>query len=358
MEITEELMQRFFANQCDPEEFEAVVAYMRLHPQEEEKYLGREEWEAAGAAEAAPGHDDVLAGLRQRLFGEGQRAEGPAERPVRVHLLRKLVWTSVAASLILALCGWLWMQHIKNSADTVALAAVGQPAVHRQAVWVYKTNRKDGMEQVLLPDGSIVKLYGHSSLRYTDSFGLATRETWLEGQADFYVKKDKAHVFTVYVGKLATTALGTSFGVRAAVASITVRLFTGKVVVRTVEPLAGWSKDVYLLPGEEVAYDSRRMLATVRRSAAIPGGGIEDGAAGRIGDLSFTNTPLKKVFHDLSERYHMAIYYTPKDLTGMNFSGTVSQQDSLATIVRLLATMNGLDMQEQPEGIRVTRPKK
>jgi transmembrane sensor len=360
MEITDELMQRFFANQCDPEEFEVVAAYLGLHPEEAEKYMGMEEWEEAGAADAAPGHEEVLESLRQQLFaGEEQTGEA-VERPVRVHLMRRLTWTSVAAALILALGGWLWMKNKMISADTTTMAAIGQPGLHRETVWFCKKNTQDGIERVLLPDGSLVKLHGHSSLRYADSFGLTTRESWLDGQADFYVKKEKGHPFTVYAGKLATTALGTTFGVQAAApaATVTVRLFTGKVVVRPMERLAGWTKDVYLLPGDEMAYDSRRMVATVRRQGTGPAGIAEDSATGGSGDLSFINAPLKKVFHDLSARYHTTIYYTPKDLTGMNFSGTVSRQDSLATIVRLLATMNGLDMQEQPEGIRVTRPKK
>lgn len=359
MEITYELMQRFFANKCDPEEFEAVIAYLRLHPEEAANYLGKKEWDAIDAGQPAPDQAGVLAGLRQQLFAGEEQKDGAVERPVRVHLMRRLTWTSVAAALILALSGWLWMKDKKTSADRTAVAATIPPGLHREAVWFCKKNTKDGMERVLLPDGSLVKLYGHSSLRYTDSFGLATRESWLDGQADFSVKKEKGHPFTVYAGKLATTALGTTFGVQAAApaATVTVRLFTGKVVVRPMERLAGWNKEIYLLPGEEVAYDSRRMLAAVRRYGAGSDSGDDNSPAGEAGDLSFNNAPLKKVFHDLSARYHTAIYYAPKDLTGMNFSGTVSCQDSLLTIVRLLATMNGLDMQEQPQGIRVTKRK-
>jgi ferric-dicitrate binding protein FerR (iron transport regulator) len=109
------------------------------------------------------------------------------------------------------------------------------------------------------------------------------------------------------------------------------------------------------LPGEEMAYDSRRMLATVSRQAARPGSAGEGIADGGNVDLSFDNRPLKEVFRQLSIQYHTNIHFKSKDLAGMNFTGTVSRQDSLAAVIRLLATMNGLDIREQPDGIKVSR---
>lgn len=349
MEITDELMQRFFADKCDPEEFEEVIEYLRLHPGESERYLGIAEWNTTDGDRQAPGDMEVLASLRQELF-PGRTAAGP--------VVRRLVWTSVAASLILIVGGWLWLRNKKGGADMVA----GAPTIGRvpQAAWIIRTNTSAMSEKVALPDGSLVRLHAHSTLRYTDSFGLVSRDSWLEGQAEFEVRKDKAHAFTVYAGKLATTALGTTFGVKAVGpdALVTVKLFAGKVVVRSMGQLPGWKRDVYLLPGEEMAYDSRRMLATVSRQAAAPGSAAVGIAAGGGNvDLSFDNRPLKEVFRQLSIQYHTNIYFKSKDLTGMNFTGTVSRQDSLATVVRLLATINGLDIREQPDGIKVSRPK-
>ncbi len=349
MEITNDLMQRFFENKCDPEEFEEVTGYLRLHPGVAERYLGIAEWNATDGDRQAPDHMEALTTVRLQLF---------PERPATVPMVRKMVWTSVAASLILIVGGWLLLRNKKGGADTVAAA----PAIGRvpQAAWIIRTNTSAMSEKVALPDGSLVRLHAHSTLRYTNSFGLVSRDSWLEGQAEFEVRKDKAHAFTVYAGKLATTALGTTFGVKAAApdAMVTVKLFAGKVVVRSTGQLQGWKRDVYLLPGEEMAYDSRRMLATVSRQAARPGSAGEGIAAGGGNvDLSFDNRPLKEVFRQLSIQYHTNIYFKSKDLNGMNFTGTVSRQDSLATVVRLLATMNGLDIREQPDGIKVSRQK-
>jgi transmembrane sensor len=363
MEITDELMQRFFANKCDPGEFEAVTEHLRLHPGEAERYLGIAEWNAIDGDRHAPGHEEVLADLRLRLFRETAEPGLPvdsAERNAAVPVVRRLVWTSVAASLLLVVGGWLWLRNKKVAPDTLA-AASAITARHREAAWITRTNATGRNEKVDLPDGSRVRLYAHSSLRYTDSFGLVSRESWLEGQAEFEVRKDKSHAFTVYAGKLATTALGTSFGVKAVApgAMVTVKLFTGKVVVRSVGQLPGWRKDVYLLPGEEMAFDSRRMLATVHRYPVGPGSAGENPAGGGTGagELSFNNSPLKDVFKQLSIQYHTTIYFKSSDLAGMNFTGVVSRQDSLASVVRLLATMNGLDILQQPDGIKVSRQK-
>ena len=349
MEITDDLMQRFFANQCDAGEFEEIIEYLRLHPGEAERYLGMAEWNAADGDRQAPDHMEALAGVRQELF---------PERRAAVPVVRRMIWTSVAASMLLVVGGLFLLRNKKGATDTIA-AVPASAANGRRVAWITRTNTTEMCEKVVLPDGSLVRLHGHSSLRYTDSFGLASRDSWLEGQAEFDVRKDRAHAFTVYAGKLATTALGTTFGVKAAVpeAMVTVKLFTGKVVVRSVGPLPGWRKDVYLLPGEEMAYDSRRMLATVGSSKARPGGADESNTDGGPGDLSFNNRPLKEVFRQLSIQYHTTIHFRSSDLAGMNFTGTVSRQDSLATVVRLLATMNGLDIREQPDGIQVSRSK-
>ena len=62
------------------------------------------------------------------------------------------------------------------------------------------------------------------------------REIYLEGEAYFKVAKDKTKPFTVFAGALATTALGTQFRITAkknTPGNITVKLFTGKVAIRS-----------------------------------------------------------------------------------------------------------------------------
>jgi len=165
----------------------------------------------------------------------------------------------------------------------------------------------------------------------------------------------------VLSASLATTALGTVFGVSTH-SEERVKLYSGRVVVRSVRPLKGWGKDVYLAPGQQVLYDNRRLLATVSRFG--PGASGAEGAAGAAGtagmgvsgeDLVFNNSPLKEVFQQLSIQYHTKFNIRAKDLRGLNFTGTVPRTDSLDVFLRLLAGMNDLEIREESTGYTISR---
>jgi ferric-dicitrate binding protein FerR (iron transport regulator) len=334
MEITNSLIGKFFSNQCNEEEFEAVTKHFELHPELLAKEMGLEEWKAGDPAAVAvvADQEEVLAQLKERFF------------PKRV---RRMYWPAVAASLLLAVGIGIVVSRsgVKESAVVVASSPAIQGAAKTN--WTCRINNTAKAENIVLPDGSRVKLYGHSTLRYTNSFGLVRRDSWLEGEAVFSVKKDKAHPFTVMSSSLATTALGTEFGVKSSFRE-TVKLYSGKVVVKAVRPLKGWGKDVYLEPGQQVLYDNRRLLATLSRFGEKVSGNDGESMTGQ--DLVFNNSPLKEVFQQLSIQYHTKFNFRAKDLNGLNFTGTVPRTDSLDVFLRLLAGMNKLDIQAQAPG--------
>jgi ferric-dicitrate binding protein FerR (iron transport regulator) len=370
MEITDDLIRKFFNNECEPPEFEAVMRYLELHP-EAVAHFSVEDWNAAALRKVVADHDhaEVLAALKTKLFGYGADSGHTTGdfQPSATGRLRRLSWTAVAASLLLVICGWFWMTTHKSggkgiagtgprsAADGLGKAGAGG-AEQAAAAWVDRRNTSGKTETIVLPDGSHVKLFAHSALRYTDSFGIVCRASWLEGEAIFTVEKDKDHPFTVYSGALATTALGTSFGVRAPATAdmITVKLFTGRVVVRSAAPFRYRGKDVYLSPGEQVLFDNHSLLARVSRF--VPDSGNVAGKEADQQGLVFNNSPLKIVFTRLSLQYHTTISYKHSDIAGMNFTGSMST-DSLPDFLRLLATMNDLDIREQPTGYIITRHK-
>ena len=347
MEITNDLVRKFFENKCDPEEFEAVVNYLEQHPEQRASWLGIEEWNAIDPLHPSPDMQpaEVLEELKRRLF-------------TRPSLIRRLRVPAVAASFLLILGGWVWMT-TRRTGDKASLVSA-KPGNHRQTtapvLWRYRTNATGRPQTFALPDGSRMKLYAHSSLCYTDSFGIARRDGWLDGEADFSVKRSETHPFTIYSGVLATTALGTSFGVKAyKTGDVAVKLYTGRVMVRAVKPLPGWSKDCYLVPGQQLLYDNRRMLASISTFAAPKASPAVRQPAEDPKDLVFNNTPLKEVFNQLSIQYHTKINYAASDLTGMNFTGLVPRSDSLIVFLRLLANMNNLEVQEKDPVLVIAR---
>jgi ferric-dicitrate binding protein FerR (iron transport regulator) len=351
MEITPELIKRFLANGCDPDEFEMVLHYLETHPAEAGYWLGSAEWAAIDGQAPVADHDqqEVYAELRARLFPVSKEVRGPG-------LVRRIAWPAVAASLLLAGAG-IWMSRSRvHAPEEVSLAArtpakVGMDTAAVADRWIVKTNEGVKPLQLILPDESEVTLYAHSRLRYASRFGVTHRESRLEGVADFSVHKNKALPFTVHAGVLSTTALGTSFGVKAPAGSkaVAIRLYTGKVVVKA-DPVAGWSRDVLLAPGEQVCYDAKGGPALVSHFEGAPAHAQHTGDEQ---ELVFNNTSLKQVFRQLAIQYHVTIKFRAADLKGMNFTGTVSRTDSLQSFLQLLGNMNNLEIREEAGGFRV-----
>jgi hypothetical protein len=59
MEITRELIQKFFENKCDPDEFEAVMNYWQNHPEQAEQDLGIKEWNEIDPVATVPDNNQV-----------------------------------------------------------------------------------------------------------------------------------------------------------------------------------------------------------------------------------------------------------------------------------------------------------
>lgn len=148
---------------------------------------------------------------------------------------------TVAALLgVVLFTGWaLWMQYGPNG--------------------VVKTVRtSDGESRLIsLPDGSTVKLYANSQLRY-DPRGFAhqwsddtPRAVWLEGEADFSIahRQDtsSALLFRVHTPDLTVEAVGTTFRVRQRPEGTRVALTTGQVNL-----LLNEQKPIRLQPGDSV----------------------------------------------------------------------------------------------------------
>jgi transmembrane sensor len=366
MEITRELIQKFFENKCDPDEFEAVMSYWQDHPEEVESDLGIKEWKEMAplspvkdnSLAIVPDNDqaEMLEQLKKKLFG-------PAAGSAKTIRLSRTAITAIAASFLLAVAGLLWIR-MKNTTGRDTAGQLNQQSDHKggsptASVRIIRSNHSGKSLVIQLPDGSSVKLYDHSTLVYTDSFGVSQRDSRLEGEAVFTVAKDRDRPFTVVAGSLATTALGTSFGVKAPVSggAVAVQLYTGRVVVRSTHALTGWNKDIYLSPGQQVAYDDRRLLATVSRFGPIGPGLAAEKKEKDSPDLVFNNSSLKEVISQLSIQYHKKIIYRKTDVAGMNFTGTVPCTDSLGAFLKLLGAMNNLDIQEQPPVFIISRHK-
>jgi ferric-dicitrate binding protein FerR (iron transport regulator) len=215
--------------------------------------------------------------------------------------------------------------------------------------------------KIVLQDGSIVRLSPHAKIRWQEPFPTDKREIYLQGQAFFDVARDNTAPFTVYSEWWSATALGTSFTVTQTRTAFKVKLYTGKVVVKANQQyVKGWSKPVYLAPGEQLQYDTLKSVAVItrfdrqRKMDKEP----EPKTAGITRDeeaLMFDNTPLAEVMNKLMKRYHRSIEYNKTEISDMYFSGSVLKNDSLAVLLKVIAQLNRLTVTEKPGGFVIQK---
>lgn len=348
MEINPELVQRFFENKCDPAERDTVLHYLDNHPEAMEKFFPMKDWDIVNA-DALPEDmsKEILEHITKEIFTE--------QKSGHVLLFRYLS-RAIAAAILLAIVSvipLLLHERQKNSGIKKTIA-IHQAVSNADSLWIKKENNTKKNLTILLPDGSAVQLEGNSFIKYQQVFGVEKREIWLKGKAFFKVSKEKGKAFTVYTQSLNTTALGTSFHISTSGRNTEVRLYTGKVVIKAVNNLPGWGKEVYLLPGEKISYNFISSQVTVVRNKISPVQTMpEQVSEGQ--DLVFDNASLKEVMNKLSRKYHRTISFNYSDMSCMNFTGTISGTDSLGAVLRLIANMNNLVVKEDGNTYTVSK---
>ncbi|TDX01296.1 FecR family protein [Dinghuibacter silviterrae] len=321
--ITPELVRRFLHGTCTEEEKARLKEYFTTHPEEWDRYLTLEDWEA--------------------FEPSVQPAEGAPERWWKVirgeTKARNWKWLA-AAAMVAAIAGaalW-WSRTEKPIKQQIAQT----DTLRRQFNGSQKTVR------YFMEDGSTVDLEPGSEIRYQVPFAKGGRRiVYLNGGATFDAAKDPVHPMSVYSGVLQTLVLGTNFRIEAfdQAPFIKVLLHTGRVRVSNVD----------LLPGQELWYDKNTRLATVhqpkKRELTPP-----KNAAGVPDWYMFNNQSLAQVFDQLSEIYDVKIQYNESDLKGLYFIARFDKADSLEEIMNDIALLNGLAIHKQ-ENTYIVRKK-
>lgn len=275
----------------------------------------------------------------------------------RAKVYNFFISAAVAASMLVVIAlGWRLTNN--NATFEKPITKVNEE-IHSKAPYIrYQLNTTDKPEQLVLQDGSELKLYGNSMISYHEPFTGNKRDITLAGEASFKVAKDKSKPFTVFSGDISTTALGTQFTVTAfrKDKNITVRLYEGKVVVKSANSAKRRLKnDYYLLPGQELVYNNKDLTAKVRRfrgntgivksKKEKPSADILTIPENENGSwFMFNNQSLDKVFDELGNMYGVDIEYAKRDVYNRYFIGKFDRKDSVENIIKQIADLNNLEV--------------
>jgi ferric-dicitrate binding protein FerR (iron transport regulator) len=202
------------------------------------------------------------------------------------------LWKAIAVGaglIVLLVAVAAWMDRL--GADAKASTAVA--AADARVV----TSNPGQLGNLLLDDGTKVRIAPESKLSIAKAFGPKMRAVRIEGAASFDVAKGQPRPFLVRAGNALVEAKGTIFTVRAypADSTVTVVVNEGSVEVRQ-------GKAVQAVPAGKSLFitgNTLRPATTDERDAAD---------AWRDGTLAVTNRPLREVLPQLRRWYGLDIH--------------------------------------------------
>lgn len=186
IDITDELLSKYFAGEALPEEAMAIDEWRKTHASEFDA-----SWQAWNATSPRPYTLPDPTIVWTAIAARTKRK------------IRFIPWLAAAATLLTAVV-WLLLQ--KKPLPQQMTIAAAQTTITQS-----------------LPDGSVAKVAPGGQLTYTD------RTVVLKGNGDFDVKYDPDKPFIVETGPVTVTVLGTSFHVTDQDTLIMVQVSTGKV---------------------------------------------------------------------------------------------------------------------------------
>jgi ferric-dicitrate binding protein FerR (iron transport regulator) len=344
-----ELLHKFISNKCNEEETKLVLQWLDEEPWLLDALLNKTEWDAVdGSASLYPGLEKEM--KREIL---SKTIYHPFYRFVRPMM--------AAAAVLVIVFGLLFLNKTGQKITEDNLLAATPPV---KAAIERIENLSNGIQEITLQDFSTVSLYPRSVIVFEKAF-TNNRQIHLQGKAIFVVTKSAASPFTVYSGAITTTALGTKFLVDNGVDSnsINVKLYEGRVVIKPVHDRLHIS-DTYLAAGEECYVNV--MTSVVKVNSLVPNTTLAHNTNAKKGSghsvknrqaglLNFSNVALPVVLDSLQKAFNRDIEFGSGNIDAIYFTGSLSLSDSLEKILKVIATMNGLQIDTVGNIIQVSK---
>ncbi len=328
--MNKELFEKYFNNQCSPDEVKEVVKWFREETQglSDHHILQRiwEEYNPVAEADDERRYDLILNKVHHliELSQYGRETTGGGKKAIRYLKLTGKILTRAAAVLFLPLLAYLfytqtstemrWIAGNHQSSDTIEVATpVGSKTF------------------VKLSDGTGVHLNYGSSLRYPQKFSGKKRYVKLTGEAYFDVAHDPRKPFLVETSSLAICAVGTSFNVRAYpdVPYVETTLVNGKVILGKMDHGSSFRRFCVMEPGHYVRYFSENNTYTCKKDET------GKNTAWISGVLIFRDDPMSEVTYQLSKWYNVDFEFRNEAVRELTYTATFVDE-TLPQILDLL----------------------
>ncbi|MBX2943651.1 MAG: FecR family protein [Cyclobacteriaceae bacterium] len=190
---------------------------------------------------------------------------------------------------------------------------------------------KNGIEKIILNDGSLVWMRGESKVMYYEKQNDGARYTTFEGEALFEVVKDASHPFIVQCGDVKVKVLGTSFSIKTNPEHVELTVLTGKVNLSSSTNMEG----IDVLPQEKVIYKSNgefEKLSTNQKEIASITKNTDY-------NMQFTNNEMDDVIERIESKFNVSVKLSDKNIRDCKITADFTDQSlekSLQLITEVL----------------------
>lgn len=238
-----------------------------------------------------------------------------------------------------------WMIRIAASLVIVSLVSY--------VVWYYTTPRenqlevvsKNGVEKIILNDGSLVWLRGESKVMYYEKQDEGARYANFQGEALFEVAKDESHPFIVQYGDIKVKVLGTSFSIKTTVDQVELTVLTGKVNLSS----AANSDGIDVLPQEKVIYKSNGEFEKLTTNEQE----ITSITVNTDYNMQFTNMGMGEVVDRLESKFNVSIKLSDKSIRNCKITMDFTDQ-SLEKSLQLITEVLDVTYSIQDKTVTIT----
>ncbi len=254
-------------------------------------------------------------------------------------------------------------QWLQWAAGVVLASALGwsayeyRPEAPREPVWqevvtsqeaqlITRENTSEGVQDIVLEDGSLVRLERGSKITYRQPFDAEERRVFFSGEAFFRISRDVDRPFVVESKDVVTRVLGTSFTVKESGGKTEVNVLTGRVSVsRQKDPVVKQEQVVVLDPNQKVVFTHRTEEFQKQLSEnPVPQTRLEE-----YPKLRFEEISVPELLDLLEDRYKVRFVYDRKMLRKCIITTTLNDNplfDNLEVICRTIgATYREVDAQ-------------
>lgn len=238
-----------------------------------------------------------------------------------------------------------WMIRIAASLVIVSLVTYAVWYFTMSSKYQLEVVAKNGVEKIILNDGSLVWLRGESKVLYYEKQDEGARYTTFQGEALFEVAKDASHPFIVQCGEVKVSVLGTSFNIKTGVDQVELTVLTGKVNLSS----AANTEGVDVLPQEKIIYKSNGEFEKLSTNPQE----ITSLTVNTDYNMQFTNTGMDEVVNRLESKFNVSVKLSDKRIRNCKITMDFTDQ-SLEKSLQLISEVLDVTYSIQDKTVTLT----